>query len=985
MSKTHGRGRVDKSGHNHGYYNRNSTGEEKRPSVFDRLGTRRENTSSGSHYPTTETPAGAYKSKRDPLKSHVHTHRQGHSSTKRGQEGGHTRSRSRSGSPRMKKKAVQSGVPHRSKSKGPIKAIGSREKEKTSGRKTSPKRVGSSKSKGKSLQSSKSRNNNRSSVKKSNAAKGKGKIRSSSLSSEESTSRESTSTSSTHTRTTSSTATEASSTSSTAISSTTESSVPSIKLKPAKKEKQKKKMKKKSRMSTSGDKSRHSDVPLKRPSMSSSVSSRDSRKDAPHHYKDVSRNKPSSGNWHKSPSRGSAYEGRSFSKERRSTAREKEQPSGRNFEHVPRTKDRPPMDDDSRKRRLSDDAYGGSTDGNYLGHKRSRTVPSPPPKYNKANLGRRSRSPSPRRIPPDTSTMGHKFMPRRERTPPRRSTSKERERLRIIRSPHRRPSFEEHHRRPDPARKERPHASTYGTKVVKEIERDRERPFGHAPQHGGPSNYDKPGYPQRDTSRPRDRYAPARPISAMDRGRIAPKHIEPERERVPLLSKDRLKDYESRPNRPPPLLGSAPTSNKPGLASKPNPPIRISHEDNRPRSGNVIGPKRHPPMIVKTKEALLERYVEQTIKQSRVDMWVDQTLQGSTRISVEPIESDKLPTKRLGDETRTPTPDESKDKCSSIGSMSGINMVESTSKIDVETTEKNLELSDFSDDADDILTQEVKQPPSVKSSSSVKDNQDDISSVPVEAVVNEIARTVEEVVNTDTEKDSPPTEVSIPPIPPRIPFDLRDTRSLQSQSQTDDDLLDPLDFEEISDDELYEVENKISIVDVFGVNWASLLSRDKPELPSNQSGVNSCESTSKNVRQRWTPLQVFQQVGISRKLCGEALFQKVVDKVKESLKISDNEDPKESENIELELEKPMCRRRRLERHSLLENYGLGPHSRALSAKRDMVVRRCLLNLPPKNLVSLEFGNQSSGPINTPQEPEFATDLLKLSVTHYKNS
>ena len=341
-------------------------------------------------------------------------------------------------------------------------------------------------------------------------------------------------------------------------------------------------------------------------------------------------------------------------------------------------------------------------------------------------------------------------------------------------------------------------------------------------------------------------------------------------------------------------------------------------------------------MIVKTKEDLQERYEEETIKQSRVDMWVDQTLHGSTRIVVDTFDSEKLPPKRPpGDEIRTPSPDEIKDKCSSIGSMSGINLIESTTKPDASS--EKLQLSDFSDDADDILTQEVKQPSPIRSDdASVKVATPSVEDSAAAVVGGDIVRTVENA-SADLDKESAaPTVMSTSSIPPRNSFDRRYATSLPSQSQTDDDILERMDFEEISDDELGEVENKVSIVDVFGINWASLLSRDKSELPSNQSG-SSDSTLARTVRQRWTPVHVFQQVGISRKLCGEALFQKVVDKIKESLNVPP-EDTKQAAMLEEELEKPMCRRRRLERSSLLENYGLGPHSRALSAKRDMAVR-----------------------------------------------
>jgi len=296
--------------------------------------------------------------------------------------------------------------------------------------------------------------------------------------------------------------------------------------------------------------------------------------------------------------------------------------------------------------------------------------------------------------------------------------------------------------------------------------------------------------------------------------------------------------------------------------------------------------------------------------------------------------------------------------------------------------EEKLELSDFSDDDDDLLTQEHTQCLSPKSEGSI--NKQVSGSHEQHEVLMESVKVNDEPAGAELDKESVPTvmSASVSSIPPAASFDLRDTRSLQSQSQTDDDILEGMHFEAISDEELGEVENKLSIVDVFGVNWASLLSREKSDLASDE--VKPSDNVAKSVRQKWTPLLVFQEVGLSKKLCGEELFNTVVDKIRVNLNISDD-DTEKREAVARDLERPLLHKRDLDRKRLLDTYGISPHSRALSAKRDMMVRRCLLNLPPKNFASLEFGNQSSGPINTPQDPEFAAELLKISLANYKNS
>ena len=92
------------------------------------------------------------------------------------------------------------------------------------------------------------------------------------------------------------------------------------------------------------------------------------------------------------------------------------------------------------------------------------------------------------------------------------------------------------------------------------------------------------GYPQRDTSRPRDRYAPpVRAAPALERGRIAPKHnMELDRDRA-SVGKERPKEYELPRvvGRPPPLLGTGPP--KPSLPIKSGPIPRPTVDDTMAR------------------------------------------------------------------------------------------------------------------------------------------------------------------------------------------------------------------------------------------------------------------------------------------------------------------------------------------------------------------------------------------------------------------
>jgi len=296
----------------------------------------------------------------------------------------------------------------------------------------------------------------------------------------------------------------------------------------------------------------------------------------------------------------------------------------------------------------------------------------------------------------------------------------------------------------------------------------------------------------------------------------------------------------------------------------------------------------------------MEKYEEE--RQSRVHLWVDEA---AKRPKDKELSADAYPPlKKPQLSSIVVSPLATADKPPHTEENNSVDK-DNTGKSDViETTEI---FSDFSDDdeVDVILTKEIPEP---EEAETVIKTEEDENKSKVTTIEDKVSATV----------------------PVGVGVEGQSMRSQMSHTE-DDDILETMDFEEISDEELDEKGNKVHIVDALGVDWSSLVCKEKtrPESPSSVS-LGSVSSSYK-VRERWNAIQVLKQVGVHRDLCGEERFQRVLQKVKESCKGEETVD-------EEELENPMKRRRRLERENLIENLGLGPDSRALCSRRELAMR-----------------------------------------------
>lgn len=354
----------------------------------------------------------------------------------------------------------------------------------------------------------------------------------------------------------------------------------------------------------------------------------------------------------------------------------------------------------------------------------------------------------------------------------------------------------------------------------------------------------------------------------------------------------------------------------------------------QPQSQSPLNtPTKHSPMIVKSKEALIEKY--RGMKQSQyVDMWVDKTVEACStpvvNVTSPPKDISPPVVARVFDDTA-----ETGTKASSIKDIGEL-------------------LSDFSDDADEILNDVGDD---VKSEKSEKENSDETVKDGVAADVEQDAVSVDEAEASQAEKKvTPPVTTPTAPsvlsqdrkslgTPQQSLLESREGQSLPSQSQTEDDILETMDFEEISDEEFGDVagENKIPIVDALGVDWASLVCGEK-NRPISPSSVMLASSTSlMKVRKRWTPIQVVSRVGLLNN-CSENLLQKVVEmKMKEEPAATEGtssllETLELEEKIQDELQNAGKLRKRRARSNVIDTIGLGPNSRALSSRRDMALR-----------------------------------------------
>lgn len=178
-----------------------------------------------------------------------------------------------------------------------------------------------------------------------------------------------------------------------------------------------------------------------------------------------------------------------------------------------------------------------------------------------------------------------------------------------------------------------------------------------------------------------------------------------------------------------------------------------------------------------------------------------------------------------------------------------------------------------------------------------------------------------------------------------------------------------LDFEEISEDELDEETRVKGLGDALGVDWASLVAESRPRVKP----VNS-------VKRRWESYNILVNVGVSVDMAGEELVKEIYKEYADAKNEEDDAtkpDP-DAVKVKMEIEIPhpvaaiqvAMRSKEMTRKSLFAS--AGPYRRALSARRDLMLRRHLCNLPI---------NDKYVEAPKPHDPE----LLKLATELFERS
>ncbi|CAL4094534.1 unnamed protein product [Meganyctiphanes norvegica] len=217
--------------------------------------------------------------------------------------------------------------------------------------------------------------------------------------------------------------------------------------------------------------------------------------------------------------------------------------------------------------------------------------------------------------------------------------------------------------------------------------------------------------------------------------------------------------------------------------------------------------------------------------------------------------------------------------------------------------------SDFSDDADDILNQEV-----------VGSMHDEESRGGASAVGG---------AGGDNSVGGPAT-------------DSMAAAAVVDAASYEDLLEEPCDFEEISDDELEDDRQaKFSVADALDINWAMLAADSRPVEP------NPDEAQATGALARFNTANLFKRIGVSTKYARPHVIEAITKACKEH-------DPDMNEVPAVVSKGPFGGVKRLmaakeqERHRII--HSVGPNRRALCARYDIALRRQLCNLPGQELV-----------------------------------
>lgn len=162
------------------------------------------------------------------------------------------------------------------------------------------------------------------------------------------------------------------------------------------------------------------------------------------------------------------------------------------------------------------------------------------------------------------------------------------------------------------------------------------------------------------------------------------------------------------------------------------------------------------------------------------------------------------------------------------------------------------------------------------------------------------------------------------------------------ESALEEDGIDHMDFEEISDEELEEETKVKGLGDALGVDWASLVAESRPRIKPQTTG---------SAKKRWDSIKVLSRVGLSVEMAGEQLVKEILTENQQN-QIKD-EDTVKVKLEPIEISHPLAtiqvaiREKEIVRNNLFTT--AGSFRRALSARRDLAIRRHLCGLPIKDL------------------------------------
>ncbi|XP_062536996.1 fl(2)d-associated complex component-like isoform X2 [Armigeres subalbatus] len=338
-------------------------------------------------------------------------------------------------------------------------------------------------------------------------------------------------------------------------------------------------------------------------------------------------------------------------------------------------------------------------------------------------------------------------------------------------------------------------------------------------------------------------------------------------------------------------------------------------------------------------------------------------------------------------------------------------------------------LSEISDDPDDILTREEEITNQLNESTNAGDNKQDAGDSSVPDSCNPMHAGPEGTQPLSAQRPDGNVEAASGGNSSEVK-DSKEAGKLHANKELKEEM--DLDFEEISDGELEE-ENKFKgLGDALGVDWASLAQETRAKLKPDQIIPVSA-------RNRWKAHHILLDIGISVRLAGEAYAQRVLTESKEKLREEieefkaaaaqqkvvaikkeeeeqlfngvkikkeklDEDEQKEQQTEEAAVKKEdsnennevseqeanladidkilhpvasvhvaMRERARARRNLIL--CAAGPNSRALSARRDLEIRRQLCGFP-----SQECNERITEHQTAPTNPELHEMVMKLYQT-----